>query len=588
MNRPWIQNYDPMMKPSLSYPDKTMYEMLVRTAEHFPHTAALSFEGQEINFKTLLFHVDTIALALKDLGLKCGDVATICLPNIPQAVIFFYAVNKIGVIANMVHPKTPVNGLQESITSTRSKYLIILDAFLPKHVGMLAEIKIERVFTAAIGDYLSPVKALGFYVTQGHKIPKIPGDKKYMSWSDLHKCGRYARIASESLASNAVYKRSSEPSDPAVYLHSGGTTGSPKTIVLSSMNMNALAVAGPQIVNIPDPFETGMPPERSMVTILPLFHGFGLCMGMHTMMCNAITSILVPQFEPDKLAKVIMKEKPSFIAAVPTLYEGILKSTLLQKAQLPFLKCCFAGGDSLSPDLKDRFETFLHEHGAPISLREGYGLTETVTVCCVNPEIKCRKDSVGLPLPDMDMMITASGTNEEVPCRTHGEICVSGPTVMLEYLDDPEATAEAIHVHGDGRRWVHTGDYGFMDEDGFFHFTQRLKRIIKVSGIPVFPSQIEAVISKVDGVGAVCAIAVPDAYRIHVVKAIVVPASFSAEEGLLKIKEDINAACREKLISYARPVDIEFRDSLPKTLVGKIDYVALEKEASESSAEALS
>ena len=230
----------------------------------------------------------------------------------------------------------------------------------------------------------------------------------------------------------------------------------------------------------------------------------------------------------------------------------------------------------------------MHEHGAPISLREGYGLTETVTVCCVNPEIKCRKDSVGLPLPDMDMMITASGTNEEVPCRTHGEICVSGPTVMLEYLDDPEATAEAIHVHGDGRRWVHTGDYGFMDEDGFFHFTQRLKRIIKVSGIPVFPSQIEAVISKVDGVGAVCAIAVPDAYRIHVVKAIVVPASFSAEEGLLKIKEDINAACREKLISYARPVDIEFRDSLPKTLVGKIDYVALEKEASESSAEALS
>jgi len=587
MEKPWTLQYDPDMKKSLTYPDKTLYEMLARTENSFPHSPAISFEGERLSFRSLLFQVDTIALSLKELGLRRGDVATICLPNIPQAVVFFYAVNKLGVIANMVHPKTPPLELKEFMTSTRSEYLIILDAFLPKHVEMLSTIPIERIFVAAIGDYLSAAKTVGFYLTKGRKIPKIPKGKKYISWHDLQKVGLSNRYASGSLASSYRYDRPLEPSAPAVYLHSGGTTGTPKTIILSSLNLNVLAVQGTQIVNIPDPFETGRSPLVSMVAILPLFHGFGLCMGMHTMMCNAITSILVPQFTPDSLAKVIMKERPSFIAAVPTLYEGILRSTLLEKADLSFLKCCFCGGDTLSPDLKDRFETFIHERGSSISLREGYGLTETVTVCCVNPENKCRKESVGLPLPDICMKIVAPNTQEEVPFGSHGEICVTGPTTMLGYLGDPEGTAEAIHVHEDGRRWVHTGDYGYMDEDGFFHFTQRLKRIIKVSGIPVFPSQIEAVISGVAGVELVCAIAVADPYRMHVVKAIVIASGVRSEERLSKMKEEIITACKEHLIPYARPTLIEFRDSLPQTLVGKIDYVALEKEERERSSAAL-
>jgi len=384
------------------------------------------------------------------------------------------------------------------------------------------------------------------------------------------------------------YVRPIEPGAPTVYLHSGGTTGSPKTIVLSSRNMNVLAVQGPQIVNIRDPFESGIAPGKSMVTILPLFHGFGLCMGMHTMICNAITSILVPMFEPDSLAKVILKEKPSFLAAVPTLYEGILKSTKLKKSDLSFITCCFCGGDSLSPDLKERFEAFLHERGSAISLREGYGLTETVTVCSVNPEYKCRKESIGLPLSDILMKIVESGTEKVLPTGTQGEICVSGPTTMLGYLGDPEGTRQAIRRHSDGLNWVHTGDFGYMDPDGFFYVTQRLKRIIKVSGIPVFPSQIEAVIASVPEVSTACAIAVPDPYRIHVVKAIVVTAGIDDEEEQLKIREKIVVACRERLIPYARPVEIEFRSSLPMTLVGKIDYVTLEKEETSRREAALS
>ena len=587
MKKPWILHYDPGMTESLQYPDMTLYEMLVRTEKCFPDTTAISFEGNKVLFRSLLFQVDTIALVLLEMGMKRGDVATICLPNIPQAVVFFYAVNKIGVIANMVHPKTPTFELKEFITSTGSEYLIILDAFMSKHIPMLSEIPMKHVIAAAIGDYLPPVKGIGFYLTKGRKIQRIPSEKKYVSWKNLHKKGLEVRKASVKPTEPSQYRRPVEPMDPAVYLHSGGTTGSPKTVVLSSHNLNILAVQGHQIVNIPDPIATGIPPQMSMVAILPLFHGFGLCMGLHTMICNGITAILVPQFTPDSMAKVIIKEKPSFMAAVPTLYEGLLKSSLLKNAKLPFIRGCFCGGDSLSPELKDRFEAFLHERGAHISLREGYGLTETVTVCCVNPEKKSRKDSVGLPLPDILMKIVETGSHETVPNGTQGEICVSSATTMIEYLGDPKGTAEALHLHEDGRIWVHTGDFGFMDDDGYFFFTQRLKRIIKVSGVPVFPSQIEAAISRVPGVGSVCAVAIPDPYRMHVVKAMVVPSGTFSEEDLRKVKEYIVTVCEEQLISYARPVEIEFRDHLPQTLVGKVDYVALEKEEMERRAQAL-
>ena len=286
---------------------------------------------------------------------------------------------------------------------------------------------------------------------------------------------------------------------------------------------------------------------------------------------------------PDSLARVILREKPTFIAAVPTLFEAILKSDKLKKKSLSFLKACFCGGDSLSPELKSRFEAFVRERGAPISLREGFGLTETVTVCCVNPEYASKEGSVGLPLPDMLMKIVHVGTNQELSPGGQGEICVSGPTVMLGYLNDPDGTAEAIHVHEDGRSWVHTGDFGYMDKDGYFFFTQRLKRIIKVSGVPVFPSQIEAVISSVPGVEAVCAISIPDSYRMHAVKAIVVPDTHGIKDGEKALRDRITAVCADKLIAYARPVEIEFRDILPKTLVGKVDYVLSKNRKSKSS-----
>ncbi|MBR5936854.1 MAG: acyl--CoA ligase [Clostridiales bacterium] len=595
MDRSWMDFYDEEMTGEVDLPDFTLYEMLLRTATVFPKKNAVTFEGTHITFSELLFEVDSFADALTDCNVGTGTVVTVCLPNIPQAVVSIYAINKLGAIANMVHPKTPATELKNSMQQTGSECLLILDALLPKSREMLDEMNPGLVIVCEIGDYLSKPKALAFHFAKGRKIPKYPKDSFYISYSDLILHGdllRSGKITGEydwpgafeeekEKAPKAPYVRPISPDAPAVYLHSGGTTGSPKIIMISSKNMNHLAVCGPQIIRVQDPFSDPENfPDLTMVAILPLFHGFGICMCMHCMIVNAINMLLVPIFKPDELAKIIRKEKPQLIAAVPTLYEGMMKSEKLRKMKLDFLIACFSGGDTLPMDLKKRFEEFLHERGSNISLREGYGLTETVTVCSVNPEKNCRDGSVGLPLPKIDMKVVRPGTNEEIPYGEKGEICIAGPTVMLGYLNDPEATDLAIHTHEDGRRWIHSGDMGHRDEDGYFYFDQRIKRIIKVSGVPVFPTQIEKTLSKVEEVEVSCAVAIPHPYRLHVVKAyIVLKDRTASEEKKEMVRQKLEEICESDLIPYARPVEYEFREDLPKTKIGKIDYRALEQEA---------
>lgn len=564
MGKPWLNHYDTWFKSTLNYPELTMYELVARTARRLPDHQALSFMGTRITYRNLLEQIDQAAACLSGLGFKAGDVATLCLPNVPHAAIFFYAVNRLGGICNMVHPLTPAEEMSHYIRTTRSDYLIILDAMLAKQVDMLEHSRIRRTIVCSLMDYLNFGLKVGFFVTKGRKIAAVPRRDAYIKWCDFMALAK----------ADGSYNRACSARDCAVYLHSGGTTGTPKTIMLSSYNFNVLGIQGAQIVGIED-IEHFDPAGLAMVTILPLFHGFGLCMGLHAMMVNGMCSILVPQFSADVLADIIIKEKPSYIAAVPTLFEGILSNEKLQKADLSCLKAVFCGGDTLTADLKDRFDVFVKNHGGSVSLREGYGLTETVTVCAVNPMLDARDGSVGLPLADVLMKVVEPGTFNEVQPGQDGEFCIHAPTMMMGYLDDPEATAETIRLHPDGLRWVHTGDFGYMDTDGYFHFKQRIKRILKVSGIPVFPSQIEDTASLVKGVRLACAIGVPHPYKMQVVKLFVVP-----EEGVTDLddlRQRIISQCEKSMLSYAVPREIEFRDDLPRTKVGKIDFVSLER-----------
>lgn len=352
-------------------------------------------------------------------------------------------------------------------------------------------------------------------------------------------------------------------------LYSGGTTGVTKGIQLTNLNFNAL---GKQIIATNPMFRPG----DKMLAVMPMFHGFGLGVSIHSMLVSGGCCILVPRFTPDSYAKLLLKYRCNLIAGVPTLYEALLRLPKMKNADLSCLKGVYSGGDSLSVELKKRFDQFLFDHHATIQVREGYGLTECVTASCLTPYHISREGSIGIPFPDTYYKIVEHGTQKEVPYGTEGEICLSGPTVMMGYLHHPEETAQTLQTHEDGLTWVHTGDLGSMDPDGFVYFRQRLKRMIVTSGYNVYPSQMENILDAHELVQMSCVIGVPDPLKMQKVKAFVMlkPGVPANEE----TKAVLMAYIRKNVAKYALPYDIEFRAELPKTLVGKVAYRVLEEE----------
>ncbi|MBP5553165.1 MAG: AMP-binding protein, partial [Spirochaetales bacterium] len=357
--------------------------------------------------------------------------------------------------------------------------------------------------------------------------------------------------------------------DQAVVLFSGGTTGVTKGIRLTNLNFNALALQTGTMCNKPIQGKT-------MLAAMPMFHGFGLGVCVHTLMFWGGRSVLVPQVSVKGYSNMLRTAQPNYIAGVPTLYEGITRNKDMDNVDLSCLMGVFSGGDSLTVELKTKIDKFLADHGSTVRVREGYGTTECVTASCLTPYNKEKEGSIGLPYPDTYYCICQPGTEEEVPFGTDGEICLRGPSVMLGYINHEDENRNTLRRHADGNIWLHTGDLGYMDEEGFIYFKQRIKRMIITSGYNVYPSQIENIIDALDEVQMSCVIGVPDSYKIQKVKAFVQlrPGIQPSEE----IKAKILSHCRERIAKYAMPYDIEFREQLPKTLVGKIAYTVLEKE----------
>ncbi|HZK41654.1 MAG TPA: AMP-binding protein, partial [Clostridia bacterium] len=313
----------------------------------------------------------------------------------------------------------------------------------------------------------------------------------------------------------------------------------------------------------------------SFVAILPLFHGFGLCIGMHAMLVNAASCILVPQFSTKNLAKIIRQQKPSLMAGVPTLFEAVLNDPVMKKVDFSCFRALFCGGDSLTPELKGRFDAFLAQHGSDCRLREGYGLTETVTVCSLTHDVSSDRSGIGLPLSNMEMKIIDPETKAPMPDGEIGEICVTGPMVMKGYLHEPDLTAQALVLHEDGKVWVETGDLGYREADGFYHFTSRIKRMIKVSGIPVYPMQVESIIAELPQVLQVAAIGVPHPYQMNVIKVFLKVKEGTDKEAL---EEEIIRITKNRLLRYAVPKEFEYLEEFPLTLIGKVDLKVLEEE----------
>jgi long-chain acyl-CoA synthetase len=372
-------------------------------------------------------------------------------------------------------------------------------------------------------------------------------------------------------ADRPPYERRIEPGAGTVVLFSGGTTDLPKGIELTSLNFNALAHS---MV-----FITGFKPKDSILAILPVFHGFGLGICIHSALVAGAHVILVPEFSADNYIDNLIKFRPNYIAGVPTLFEALLREPRFAQVDFSRLAAAYSGGDSLTPDLKRRFDAVLRAQGGRTELVEGYGLTECVTCCVVSPAGVYRENSMGVPIPGMRAKVADPETGAELPFGAEGEICVTGPTLMTGYINDPEATAAALRQHEDGRTWLHTGDIGTMDADGFLYFLGRLKRLIKVSGVSVYPAQVEQVLEAHPLVSRACVIGVPDDYQMTSVKAFVVLADGSL--GSDAVRDEILAHARHYLMKWALPKAVEFRTELPMTLVGKVAYTELEQEAAQ-------
>jgi long-chain acyl-CoA synthetase len=555
---PWVSSYG-QVPEHLDYPDLSMVDLIEKNAAAYPDLLAYDFLGKTATYKVFLEKIHQCAKALRALGIEPGDKVTVCMPNTPQGIIMFYALNMMGGIPNMVHPLSSEGEIEFYINLSESKGMLVLDAFYPKVAAVRGKTPtLKHIIVASIATELPLVKSLGFKATKGRKIPKIAKTEPVVSWVDFMDMAARWR---------GDYMTHNKGKDPAAILYSGGTSGITKGILLSNLNFNALAMqtaaAG----------ET-LRPGQKMLSIMPIFHGFGLGIGIHTILMIGGCCHLIPQFSADSYADLLRTVQPNYIAGVPTLFEALLRNKKMEGVDLSCLIGVFSGGDTLSVELKKKVDAFLHSHNANIQLREGYGLTECVTASCLTPKDFYKEGTIGIPFPDTYYKIVKASTKIEVPYGDEGEICISGPTVMIGYVNSPAETESTLQHHEDGRVWLHTGDLGVMDEEGFIYFKQRLKRMIISSGYSIYPSQLENIIDGHEAVLMSSVIGVPDPYKMQKVKAFVVlkPEVALTEE----VRDSIYQHCKRNIAHYAMPYEFEYLEKLPQTLVGKVAYTVLE------------
>ena len=555
---PWKKYY---AKEELKFKveDISIYEMFKRSALNNLSYPAVNYYGRVYSYKDFLKRIDRAALSFSRIGVKKGDIVTICMPNTPEGLISFYAVSKIGAISNMIHPLSGEEEIKDYLNSTKSKYLVMVDFCYEKVRNIISETDVCKVIVAPVSNSMLPHMQAG-YKFKTWKMKKPRRSKLYTYWNDFI-------ISSYFEVEKPI---SGVAEDPAVILHSGGTTGKPKGIVLSNGNFNALALQARVIFK-------DLKPRDKVLGIMPIFHGFGLGVSFHIPFGLGCEVILVPQFNAKKFDELLEKYRPNVICGVPTLYEA-LTNTKNKKLDLSMLKYVISGGDSLSSNLSERINDFLLSHGSKVKVSQGYGMTEALAAVALSFGDAYRDGSIGIPFPGNYIKIVKPGTQDEVSYGEDGEICVSGPTVMLGYLDNEKETNEMLQKHNDGMIWLHTGDIGMMNENGIIYYKQRLKRMIISSGYNVYPSYIEKVIEEHPAVLNCSVIGVPHPYKVEVPKAyIVLKDGYSP----ISVKSSIKEHCKKNLAVYSIPHEFVYRKSLPQTLMGKIDFKKLQEDDDE-------
>ena len=557
--KPWLKYYDQKFIDQ-TVPDCSAFEYVChQNKNHLPETA-IDYYGRRITYADLIVNVKKTAAAFRAIGMKKGDIATVVSVMTPEVIYAFYAADMIGATLNLVDPRYSAEGIREYIEEVDSHLLICLNVAYERCHQAAKHTHVERVLV------ISPADSLPLHLAVGYKLTN-PDKNRYKSnvlhWKDFIAAG-------QNQSTNA------EPYDPqhtCVVVHTGGTTGSPKGVMLTDKNFNSIAQ---QFGAYEKLFRRG----QKLMNIMPPFIAYGYACGVHLPLVLGLTVVIIPNLDPAKLGLLIWKHKPEHLFGVPAHYQQMAASPLLKNKDLSFIRNYAAGGDAITVGAEQTVDAFLKEHGAEFPLAKGYGMTEVSSAATAAAGTVNKIGSVGIPLVNTVVSVFEPGTENELPIGERGEICISGPAVMKGYYNKPNETAILLHRHADGKLWAHTGDIGYMDEDGFVFLNSRIKRlIIRHDGFKVFPSMIENVISRHPAVQQCSVVGCTD--RDHVqgrLPFVYVVLEPEADKKKRQIQRELRQLCREELPEYVQPVGYKFISEMPFTPIGKVDYRKLEEE----------
>lgn len=536
-----------------------MYRHLFESQKNNRKKPALHFVGRDITYGQLFNEVEALCCAFRKYGCKKGDIVTIALPNIPSAVTLFYAVNKLGMTANLVHPLLPAEQIIRYATETKSKFLFVFDKLADGYISKLLDCPVPiRICQAQ--DYITSFERVFYNLFTWRDRRNLRKNRTdYLKF-------KYFRHEGARLSKYMINRFAGGDDDVAAIMHSGGTSAEPKSIMLTNANFNSVAVNTKRAIVGEKARE-----KDAMAMVLPMFHAFGLGVCVHTVLSGGVKSTLIPRYAPERIVHYLKQGHITMISGVPTMYRGLVDKKEFNCRSLKNLRFAFCGGDMLTDELKRDFDSVMAKRGSSCVLDNGFGLTEVTGVFSVNKAGARREGSCGKPIGE-DYLIEAFDDDGNMLERGgSGELCISSPTVMKGYLNDTEAT-EKTFLDYDGKRWLKTGDLGFVDKDGFIFIQQRLKRIIKVSGVPVFPAEIERLVNTLKDVDECCAVGIEHKLKGKVIKLYV---KSSAEP--TKLKKTVKEFCRQKLDKWSCLKAVEVLPELPKTLMAKTDYRLLER-----------
>ena len=561
--RPWLRYYDQKYIDQ-ALPECSAFDFVRTRNKDRLMSTAMEYYGRKFTYADLIVNVKKTAAAFRALGVKKGDIITVVSVMTPEVIYAFYAADRIGATLNLVDPRYSPEGIHDYIQEVSSRLLICLNVVYDRCEQAAKRTTVERVVV------LSPADSLPLGLAIGYKAAN-PDRNRYhsnvLNWKKF-------------IAGGADASTSAEPYDPehaCVVVHTGGTTGSPKGVLLTDRNFNAIAQ---QFSAYDSLFRKG----QSLMNIMPPFIAYGYACGVHLPLVLGLKVIIIPNLDPDKLGGLIWKYKPEHMFGVPAHYQQMAASHQLRNKDLSFIRNYAAGGDAISLGAEQTVNNFLETHNVEYPLAKGYGMTEVSSAATVAAGKVNKPGSVGIPMVSTLVSVFEPGTDKELPLGQRGELCISGPGVMKGYYDKPAETAAILRTHPDGRVWVHTGDIGYLDEDGFVYLDSRIKRlIIRHDGFKVFPSMIENVVSQHPAVHQCSVVGCTDKDhvqgRLPFVYLVLTQEAASASPSKRKqIIRELRQMCAEELPEYVQPVGYKIIPEMPLTPVGKFDYRKLEEE----------